>query len=113
MADRSQCEAALRGVAAQLDRLAAQGRPPQAPDRTILCRISDLDTAFRGELRAGCLRDVGEGAWDDDAQIVLTVGSDDLVSLIEGQLPVLTAWRTGRLKVNASVRDLLRVRSLL
>ncbi|SNQ48893.1 Alkyl sulfatase [Frankia canadensis] len=112
MADRSQCLAALQAIATRLDVLAAQGRPPRAPDRRIVCRVPDLGTAFHGELRDGCLRDLGEGP-RDDAQIVLTVASDDLVALTEGRLSVLTAWRSGRLVVDASVRDLLRVRSLL
>ncbi|KJE20659.1 Alkyl sulfatase C-terminal [Frankia torreyi] len=112
MADRSQCETAFRSIADRLDRLAAEGRPPRTPDRTIVCRIPDLGTAFSGELRDGCLRDLGEGH-RDDAQITLTVNSDDLIAVTEGRLSVLSAWTSGRLKVDASVRDLLRVRSLL
>ncbi|CAO5240464.1 alkyl sulfatase [Frankia sp. AgKG'84/4] len=112
MADRSQCEAALRAIAARLDRLTGPGHPPATPDRTILCRVPDLDTVFHGELRDGRLHDIGEGI-REQAQIVLTVGSDDLVALTEGNLSVLGAWRAGRLKVDASMRDLLRVRSLL
>jgi hypothetical protein len=112
MADRSQCEAALQSLAARLDRLAHEGRPPRTPDRTIVCRIPDLDTAFSGELRGGCLRDIGEGD-RGGAQITLTLSSDDLVAVTQGKLSVTSAWASGRLKVDASMRDLLRVRSLL
>ncbi|MCL9759619.1 alkyl sulfatase [Frankia sp. AiPa1] len=113
MADRSQCEAALRALAVQTQRAAAQGRPPHAPDRTVLCRIPDLSTAFRGALRDGCLGDIIECLPGEPAQIVLTVASDDLVALTEGSLPILTAWRSGRLRVDASLRDLMRARTLL
>ncbi len=65
MADRSQCEAALHALAARLDGLSADGRPPRAPDRVIVCRIPDLDAVFSGELRDGCLRHIGEGTRDD------------------------------------------------
>ncbi|MGF7236982.1 MAG: alkyl sulfatase, partial [Frankia sp.] len=61
--------------------------------------------------------DLAEQTDDNDeaaaAQIVLTVRSDDLIALTDGSLPLATAWASGRLKVAASVRDLLRVRSLL
>lgn len=112
MADRSECEAALKALAARLDQLADEGRPLHAPDRRIVCRIPDLDTAFSGELRGGCLSDIGEGD-RGGAQITLTLTSDDLVAVTEGKLSVASAWATGRLKVDASMRDLLRVRPLL
>jgi hypothetical protein len=111
MADRKQCEAALRGLAARLDELARGGRPSRAPDRTILCRLPDLGTSYIAELRDGGLHDIAEGA--RKAQITFTLSSDDLVAVTEGKLSVTSAWATGRLKVDASMRDLLRVRSLL
>lgn len=112
MADRRQCEAALRDLASRLDSLARDGRPPRTPDRVIICRIPDLETTFSGQLRNGCLHDIGEGE-RPGAQITLTVSSDDLVAVTNGTLSITTAWSSGRLKVDASVRDLLRVRALL
>jgi predicted lipid carrier protein YhbT len=112
MASRKQCEAALRALAARLDELGQGGKPARTPDRTLVCRIPDLDTVFSGELRDGSLRDIGEGA-RPGAQITFTLNSDDLVAVTEGKLSVTTAWMSGRLKVEASMRDLLRVRSLL
>ncbi|ABW11188.1 SCP2 sterol-binding domain-containing protein [Frankia sp. Mgl5] len=112
MADRLQCEAALRALADRLDELTRERRPPRTPDRVIVCRIPDLRTTFSGQLRDGCLRDIGEGELPG-AQITLTLSSDDLLAVTDGTLSVTTAWASGRLKVDASVRDLLRVRSLL
>ena len=47
------------------------------------------------------------------AQVRLAASSDDLVALVAGDLTLGAAWATGRLVVEASVLDLLRLRSLL
>ncbi|CUU60135.1 SCP-2 sterol transfer family protein [Parafrankia irregularis] len=112
MADRLQCEAALRDLASRLDLLAQSNRAARTPDRVIVCRIPDLETTFSGHLRGGCLHDIGEGE-RPGAQITLTLSSDDLLAVTSGTLSVTSAWASGRLKVDASVRDLLRVRALL
>jgi hypothetical protein len=112
MATIPECEAALRDLAERLEEHSdAHGRQP-IPHRTVMCRIPDLATSFTGELLDGHLLHVTEGE-RSDAQIVLTVRSDDLIAVTAGALPVATAWASGRLKIDASVRDLLRVRSLL
>jgi hypothetical protein len=41
------------------------------------------------------------------------VGSDDLVDLVEGRVSFLSALTSGRVRVDASIVDLLRLRSLL
>jgi putative sterol carrier protein len=46
-------------------------------------------------------------------QVRLAASSDDLVALVSGDLTPPVAWATGRLTVEASVLDLLRLRSLL
>jgi putative sterol carrier protein len=38
--------------------------------------------------------------------------SDDLLALVAGQLKVPAAWATGRIKVEAGVRDLLTLRKI-
>jgi hypothetical protein len=111
VADREQCEAALAGLAARLEDLARRGSPAQTPDRTVLCRLTDLGTSYVADLRDGALLGITEGA--RKAQITFTLTSDDLIAVTDGTLPVATAWASGRLRVDASLRDLLRVRSLL
>jgi hypothetical protein len=111
VADRKQCVAALRGVADRLEALGRSGRSPNTPDRTLLCRLPDLGTSYIAELRGGTLRNITEGT--RPAQITFTLTSDDLIAVTSGKLSVRSAWATGRLKVDAGIRDLLRVRSLL
>jgi hypothetical protein len=53
------------------------------------------------------------GAGDGAAQIRFVADSDVVVSIAEDPGSFARAWLTGRLKVHASVLDLLRLRKLL
>lgn len=112
MATREQCEAALRDLAVKLSAVDPDVRRRSAPDRTIACRITDLDTTFAGQLNGDGLSNIIEQL-RPSAQIVLTVKSDDLLAITEGRMGFATAWATGRVKVDASMMDLIRLRSLL
>jgi hypothetical protein len=112
MADKIRCEAALRSLATRLDEHARTSGPPKTPDRVLMCRIPDIRATFSGKLSGGCLTDIAEGE-RSDAHIVFTVNSDDLVAVTEGSVSFLSAWTSRRLKIDASFRDLLRIRSLL
>jgi hypothetical protein len=112
MATKKECEAALRSLAKRLDGVDAGLRKRHAPDRTLACRISDLDTTFSGRLRSGALLDISNQPLDD-AQIRLTLSSDDLLAVTKGELPFSSAWAEGRLKIEASVLDMIRLRGIL
>ncbi|WP_131747536.1 SCP2 sterol-binding domain-containing protein [Frankia sp. Cppng1_Ct_nod] len=112
MATTQQCAAALRTLADRLNELADDRVRGLTPDRTIVCRIPDLGTSFSAELRGGNLLDIDEGE-REAAQVTFTVSSDDLIAMADGSLRFTSAWSSGRLKVDASIRDLLRMRSLL
>lgn len=107
----AQCRQAMDDLAALI---AGSGGDAPDPDltRTVSCRIRDLDVIFGGQLRGGQLHDVGE-VDRPDADIRLTTTGDDLVALVDGSLGFAGAWASGRLKVQASVFDLLRLRKLL
>lgn len=112
MATVEQCEAAMQAFAAQLSGLDAETKRRTVLDRSVTCHIRDLGVTFRGQLRDGALQDVGrtDGA---NGQIRLTMTSDDLLRLVDGSLNFAKAWATGRIKVEASVFDLLKLRTLL
>ena len=80
-------------------------------DRSLSCHVTDLDTTFSGRLRGGQLEDITTER-RPAAQIRFTTKSDDLVALADGQLRFSKAWASGRVKVEASLRDLFRLRSL-
>jgi predicted lipid carrier protein YhbT len=107
-----QCEQALRSLAARLAAVEAETRARHVVQRTVTCRVTDLDVVFRARLDEHGLQDV-EQVDDPSAQVRLATSSDDLVALVDGRLGVPSAWAAGRLKVEASVLDLLKLRSLL
>jgi hypothetical protein len=111
MATVDQCRDALREVAA---RLAADQEAAQRVnlDRSLACHIRDLDAFFHGRLRHGSIVDLTDGD-DPKAQIRLTVGSDDLLALVDGDLHFAGAWASGKLSVKASFTDLLKLRKLM
>ena len=47
------------------------------------------------------------------ADIRLTMTSDDLLALTRGDVSFAKAWSSGRLKLDAGIRDLLRLRALI
>ena len=101
---------ALAELSQRLDAVDDHVRRQHALDRTLECRVSDLGVTFSGRLQDGRLIDVFEkGA--TRPQIRFTVASDDLLSLTAGHLGPGVAWATRRLHVEATVLDLLRLRS--
>ena len=112
MATLAECRVALEGLAKQMAAGYAEGRRPPSLDRSLSCRLNDLDTGFRARLSDGQLHDIAEGE-DPKAQIKIALTSDDLVALTSGDLHFTQAWASGRVKVDASVFDLLKLRSLL
>lgn len=110
MATVDECERALHELAARLAADSAAGRTASF-DRSLNCALGDLGVAFSGRLKDGQLIDIAREP-RPDAQIRLTMSSDDLLALVAGQLKMAAAWATGRVKVDASMRDLLKLRSI-
>jgi alkyl sulfatase BDS1-like metallo-beta-lactamase superfamily hydrolase len=111
MATREECQEALDRLAQRLGSVDADLKRQHGLERTLSCHVPDVDTTWTGQLRDGHLHDVQPVA--APAQIKLTVSSDDLLALTSGNLSFASAWATGRLKVDAGVRDILKLRKLL
>lgn len=106
----AECELALHSLGAAL---VAKDPAERANgfDRTLSCTLRDLHVIFAGRLHDGLLTDIVRTE-DAKAQIRLSLSSDDLLSMVAGSLNVAAAWATGRIKVGASVRDMLKLRSI-
>ncbi len=115
MATLSQCEDALHSLVQRLADVPADVRRKYVVSRTVACRVPDLDVVFLARLDDGGLEELRhcEGLDTAGAQVRLAAHSDDLLLLIAGELSPPAAWATGRLKVEASVLDLLKLRTLL
>ena len=112
MATVEECHAALERLAERLSTVDENQRHRHAFDRTLSCRVPDLDVTFTGALRDGHLQDIST-VDAPKAQIRLTAGSDDLLAVTNGQLSFGQAWLSGKVKVEASVLDLIKLKSLL
>ncbi len=116
MASLQECEVALQDLASRFAAVDIDLRRRHAADRTVSCRVPDLAVVFSVRLTDGHVGEVlcaAEHEVDVQAQVRLTAASDDLVALVGGELGLPAAWASGRLTVEASVLDLLRLRSLL
>jgi len=112
VASVEQCEKALRSLVDRFASVDPETRARYAVERTVSCRIVDLEVCFRGRIDGEGLTEV-ERVDDPSAQVRLATSSDDLLALTDGRLGVPAAWASGRLKIEASVLDLLKLRSLL
>ncbi|MFE2300046.1 SCP2 sterol-binding domain-containing protein [Streptomyces sp. NPDC059445] len=115
MATTEECRAALDKLSDNMAGADGDVRAAAALDRSLSCRITDLDITFVGRLRGGRIEvlDTLQGPPPERAQIRLTMKGDDLVSMVNGELNFAKAWGSGRVKLEAGLRDLLRLRTLL
>jgi predicted lipid carrier protein YhbT len=112
MASVAECERALHELAGRMAADSGTDLRKKVSNRSISCELRDLAATFAGQLRDGGLHDIRQ-VDDARAQIRVSTTSDDLIALVRGELHLGSAWASGRLKVQASVLDLLRLRSLL
>jgi hypothetical protein len=110
-----ECRTALDRLSENMGEAGPDAHSATLPDRSLSCRVTDHDITFTGRLRDGGIHDIETvpGAPPHRAQIRLTLTSDDLVALVDGELHFARAWGSGRVKLEASLRDLLRLRALL
>jgi hypothetical protein len=115
MATTAECRAALEQLSRNLGKAEGDVRTAASLDRSLTCWITDLDLTFSGRLRDGSITEVTEapGRPGERAQIRLSMTGDDLVALVGGRLNFASAWATGRVKLEAGIRDLLQLRKLL
>jgi alkyl sulfatase BDS1-like metallo-beta-lactamase superfamily hydrolase len=110
MATEQECEQALTMLAERIASADA-GTKHNGFDRTLSCTLPDLDLTYAGQLRSGRLENIRKTD-SSAAQVRLTMSSDDLVALVAGRLGMASAWATGRVKIDAGMRDMLRLRSI-
>lgn len=114
MATAQECQQALETLTGKILELDPADREAHLVNRDVSCHVTDLGVTFTTrigpdgaapvELANGSVR---------NAQIRLTTKSDDLVALAADPESFPRAWLTGKLKIQANVFDLLRLRKLL
>jgi len=111
MATVEECERAMHELAGKLAGNSGSSVRNKIENRSLTCELRDLKVIYGGRLHDGKLEDIRQ-VQDSKAQIRLSMSSDDLVALTEGGLHLGRAWATGRIKISASVLDLIKLRSM-
>ncbi|MFF2008621.1 SCP2 sterol-binding domain-containing protein [Streptomyces sp. NPDC058195] len=115
MATMAECRSALDRLSDRLAGADGDVRSAAALDRSLSCHLKDLDATFTGRLADGRIQvlDTVEGPPREKAAIRLAMTGDDLVAMVDGELDFARAWASGRVRLEAGFRDLLKLRSLL
>lgn len=106
-------EATVHHLLQMLDRVDPSYRAMMPSRRTIQATCTDLDLTYHAKWRNGHLTEVVPGPADGRPDIRISLDSDDLVALAEGELDFGRAYATDRIRIQASMTDLLRLRALL
>ena len=114
MATAEECREAFEKLTGGLAELDPKDRDAFFSGRSFSCHVSDLDVTFVtrfGPSGADPVREAGTA--EPPANVRLTASSDVVLELADDVGAFPRAWLSGRVKVHASMRDLLRLRKLL
>jgi SCP-2 sterol transfer family protein len=113
MTSAEECRAALQKLAGRLSEMSPAERDQYFGNRTISVTIPDLAVTFVTLLGTGNnpVREAAPG--EPPADIRITAKSDEVVALAEQPMNIARAWVTGRVRIEASMKDLFRLRRLL
>jgi SCP-2 sterol transfer family protein len=114
VATKRQVETKLRELIKRLEEAdegvtALSGALPEP--RVIEVYLPDLDESFWTELASGKMGKLHAGK-PHQADIRLEADSDDLVEVLDGRRSMFSSYVAGRMKVEASFADIMRLRKL-
>jgi predicted lipid carrier protein YhbT len=114
MATAEECRKALENLTGRILDMDPADRAAHLVEREISCKVDDLGVTFVTRLGPDGAAPVtlanGSGG---QAQVRFTTKSEDLLAIAEDPGSFARAWLSGRLKLEASVLDLFRLRKLL
>jgi hypothetical protein len=114
MATAEECRTALDSLIGRIADMDARDRAAHLVDRTLSCRVPDLDVTYvtrLGPHGAEPIRVADNGT--PQAQVRFTASSDTVVAISADPGSFMRAWLSGKLKVQGSVLDLLHLRKLM
>ena len=114
MASVEECREALQALTGRLAEMSPGDRASYFGERSMSCQVTDLGVTFVTRFTNHGAEPVIEAKpGDPPADIRLTASSDDVISLAATPANIARMWIAGRVKVQASMRDLLALRKLL
>jgi hypothetical protein len=115
LATKRQVEGKLRTLIKRLDEADHGVRGSLAdtlPEpKVIELTVPDIEAVYWTELASGGMGELHEGL-PNRADIRIRVASDHLVELVDGKHSLFSSYLGGRVKIEASLGDLLRLRKL-
>ena len=114
MATAEECRLALENLTGRIAEMDEEDRQTHLVDRVISCKISDLGVTFVTKIGPdGATPVTVANGPEAPAQVRFTAKSDDLIAIAGDPASIARAWLSGRLRVEASIWDLLRLRKIL
>ncbi len=113
MSTAEECQEALQKLAGRLAEVPPAERADYFGNRSMSVTIPDLDVTYGTVLGEG--NDPVRLIAPDEppADIRLTANSDQVIALAQSPMNIARAWVSGKVKIEASVKDLFRLRRLL
>jgi hypothetical protein len=113
MHSAQECREALEKLAGRLADVPPAEREEYFGDRKMSVTVSDLGVTFVSRLGAGADPVTEAAPGDPPAEIRITAPSDEIISLTQSPMNIARAWMAGRVKIEANLKDLYRLRRLL
>jgi hypothetical protein len=113
VATKAEVTRALERLMARLDGNDANVRSAIPGRKVFCCRVPDLEASWYSVIENGHVSPPIEAPVPDTVDVTLQVGSDDLIELAEERTSFMSAFLSGRVRVQASMMDILRLRTLL
>jgi hypothetical protein len=114
MATAEECRLALESLTGRIADMDPADRQAHLVERVISCKVPDLGVTFVTKIGPNGASPVTEANGSEPpAEVRFIAKSDDLVALANDPGSFGRAWLTGRLRVEASIWDLLRLRKVL
>jgi predicted lipid carrier protein YhbT len=114
VATKQQVEAKLRALIRRLE-AAEEGKEALAralpQTRVIQVEVPDLGQTYWTELSAGRMGKLRRGE-SPGADIRIRADSDELIHMVDGKRSLFSSYIGGRVKIEASFADLMRLRKL-
>jgi len=114
MATAEECREALQKLTGRLSEMSPGDRASYFGRRSMSCEVTDLGVTFVTRFTDSGADPVTEAKpGEPQADIRLAASSDDVLHLAESPANIARMWVAGKVKVHASMRDLLALRKLL
>jgi hypothetical protein len=113
VATKDEVSRAIARLMARLDGNESNVRSAIPGRKVMGCRVLDLDTEWYSVIDDGRVSPPTETPPPGEpVAVLLKVNSDDLIELVEERMSFMSAFLSGKVRVDASFTDLLRLRTL-